>query len=256
MRRIVFCLFFLSLVPVAGAAQAQSDPPGISGVATINTDDAVVETKNVDVLAGQADEALLREEYQRAASLFIGACLKTSLRYCDRAQSIIDAESEISFSPDLQIILYHKACLYGRDVACQALKAFVARADAACVAGDAVACVKAGTSRVLGKGIGNDPAGGAQDFARACALGHRDACLRYAGFLADGWHVARDPSAAKHAFQASCAETHAQNCALAGLHYASGHVGVQDRALAKAFFDQGCAYGDPFACEERAHLDD
>lgn len=264
MRRYITLLSLIAFCPFFAVSQTNVDSESLSGVVEIEPKSGIESGRvdlqnnhitNPDVMALKGEEALTREDYANAASLFALACGHGNPNHCERAFEVLATPSGLELPAHLHITVAVQACHVGIASGCQKRNALLERADTECAAENANACGDAGMIRLFGKGTAQERILGAENYARACALGHLDACHSYGQILASGSVLPYDPDATFDAFEQSCAETHVHNCTLAGLYFSSDQFDSYDPERARSFFVSGCEYGDGFACEELAGLE-
>jgi TPR repeat protein len=138
--------------------------------------------------------------------------------------------------PGRSIPFWEQACSEHRHKGCTDLYA-VHHDD--CGAGDANACMLAGTAAADGSAGLADPLAAVREFARACDLGYDAGCRRFVESL-DASH--------QQLLDASCRKGGAQDCYVLGAMRLRGLAVAQDHAAAVAQFQRACALGDGLGC--------
>ncbi len=138
--------------------------------------------------------------------------------------------------PGRSLAFWEQACSEHRHNACTDLYAV---RQSACGAGDANACLLAGTAAADGTARLKDPLAAVHDFARACDLGFGPGCTRLVTAL-DASH--------KDLLAAACQQGHAQDCYIQGSMRLMGIGTPQDHAAAVAQFGRACELGNAQGC--------
>jgi TPR repeat protein len=120
----------------------------------------------------------------------------------------------------------------------------------ACDAGNAMACMKAGTHE---QEKGNN-AVALRALERACDISQSYGCPELAELLLDGSGVAHDPARARKLLDGKCADGNPVACFAYAKRLRDGRGMNVDHAEALRAFEQGCDLGGPQSCMEAAAL--
>ncbi len=128
----------------------------------------------------------------------------------------------------------------------------VARCEAACEGGVALACTARGK---LALGVTPpDRRGAVGRFDRACRMGDGVGCLE-AGLMFDqGIEGPADPAVALRFFRRACDASAAAGCSNLGLAFHRGEVVPRDEPRAVRLYEKGCEGGDPGGCASLAYV--